>query len=505
SDSASGLGLASFMLGLPSSFARFAQLSTDQEDRQNRMFFFAQDTWRVTSKLTFNYGLRWDTWFPDHSLNKGEGGRYEVTNNIVYVAGVGGVSLSGNAQTQWKNLSPRVSFAYAVNPKTVVRAGYGRSFFPGTFGWTFNNVAADVYPSIVNQSLPAASPFQAVFPLTTAPPAVVFPTIPSNGLLPLSDGIGVSYIPADQKIPSVDQWNLTVERQLAHDLSIFVAYVGNVGRHLNGGFQLNAAIPGPGPFNPRRPLYNEFGLTQGIFDKCNCTSSNYNGLQIRAQKRVSHGYSLLASYTWSKTLDYGEFGTETDQYHARIDYGPAGFERKHVFTLAHTLELPFGRGRHYLAHGGTVTDAVLGGWNFRGITSVESGLPFSPALNNNANLNSDMSTRPDAIGDPYFGVTHDRNAWFSPAAYAAPGLYRFGTAGRNSLRGPGVFEADWSLDKSFVMAEKYRLEFRWEVFNALNWANLALPVNAVDNAAAGLIQDIASPMRNMQFGLHLTF
>jgi hypothetical protein len=504
-DASSGLGLASFELGLPSSFNRFAQLSTTQEDRQNRMFYFIQDTWRATQKLTVNFGLRWDTWFPDYSLNAGQGGRYEVTNNTVYVAGVGGVSKSGNSQTQWLNFSPRFSVAYASNQKTVVRAGYGRSYFPGTFGWTFNNMAADVYPSIVNQSLPAPSPFQAVFPLTTAPPAVVFPTIPSNGLLPLPDGIGVSYIPANQKIPSVDQWNLTVERNVAQDLNVFFAYVGNVGRHLNGGFQLNAAVPGPGPFNPRRPLFNTFGLTQGIFDKCNCTSSNYNALQIRAEKRFSRGYSLLASYTWSKTLDYGEFGTPTDQYNARLDYGPAGFDRTHVFTLAHTLELPFGHGRRYMTHANRFAEGLLGGWDFRGITTVETGLPFSPGLSNTANLNSDMSTRPDVIGNPYGGIDQNRNAWFNPAAFAAPGLYRFGTAGNNSLRGPGLFEMDLSLDKSFVMAEKYRLEFRWEVFNALNRTNLGLPVTSVDNSAAGIIQDVAAPMRNMQFGLHLTF
>ena len=107
---------------------------------------------------------------------------------------------------------------------------------------------------------------------------------------------------ANQPISSVDQWNFTIERSLPSNLALSVGYVGNVGRHLNGGFQLNAAIPGPGPLNPRRPLFNQFGLTQGIFDKCDCTSSNYNALQIRAEKRFSGSYSLLASYTFSKSL-----------------------------------------------------------------------------------------------------------------------------------------------------------------------------------------------------------
>ena len=504
-DPSSGLGLASFLLGAPSQFNRFAQISTNQEDRQNRMFFFVQDSWRATQKLTLTYGLRWDTWFPDESLNVLQGGRYDVTDNFVFIPGLGGVSKSGNAETQWSNFSPRIGIAYALNPKTVVRTGYGRSYFPGTFGWTFNNMAADVYPSIVNQSLPAPSPFQPVFPLTTAPPAVVFPTLPINGRLPLADGIGVSYIPANQKIPYVDQWNFTVERELAQGLNVSVGYVGNVGRHLNGGFQLNSAIPGPGPFDPRRPLYNQYGLTQGIFDKCNCTSSNYNALQAQLVKRVSSNYSLLASYTYSRTMDFGEFGTPTDQYNARLDYGPAGFDRTHVFTLAHEYTLPFGPGQRFFSDANGFVKGLVEGWAFRGITTFETGLPFSPALSNNASLNSDMSLRPNIVSDPLSGISQSRNLWFNPAAYAAPGPYLFGTAANNSLRGPNLFEADWSLSKKFTIRERYGLDFRWEVFNAFNRTNLGLPVNSVDSSAAGIIQDIASPMRNMQFGARFSF
>jgi hypothetical protein len=512
----SGLGLASFLLGLPDNFQRFAQLTTTQEDRQNRMFYFVQDTWRATQKLTITYGVRWDTWFPDFALHSGQGGRYDVTTNTVFVAGVGGVSASGNSKAQLKNFAPRLGIAYAFNDKTVVRTGYGRSYFQGTFGWNFNNLAANTYPTIVNQNITSNSPFQAVFPLTTAPPAPIFPTIPANGLLPLPNGIGVSYIPSNQKIPYADQWNFTVERAIAPDFNLSIGYVGNIGRHLNSGFEINAAVPGPGPLDPRRPLFAKFGLTQPIFNKCDCTSSNYNSLQIRAEKRVSHGYSVLASYTWSRTMDFGEFGTPTDQYNARLDYGPADFDRKHVFTLAHTLELPFGRGRPYFSNARGVAQALLGGWNFRGITSAASGLGFSPSLSNsgqlntstnNTGLNSDMSTRPDIVGDPLSGISQSRNSWFNPAAYAPPGVFLFGTASRNSLRGPTFFEADWSLSKEFRFRERYRLDARWEVFNAINRTNLGLPVTAIDSSAAGLIQSLSpnATMRNMQFGLHLAF
>ncbi len=497
--------MASFLLGAPDVFQRFGQISTTQEDRQNRMFYYAEDKWRVTSKLTLSYGVRWDTWFPDYSLNAGQGGRYDIADNLVRIPGVGGVSQSGNANTQWTNSSGRLGIAYAFNDKTAVRMGYGRSYYQGTFGWTFNNLAADIYPSIVNQDLKSATPFVPVFALTQAPPAIVYPTIPPNGLLPLPDGIGDSYIPANQKIPYVDQWNFTIERQLAGNLSLSAGYVGNIGRHLNSGYNINDAIPGPGPFDPRRPLFNEFGLTQGIFDKCDCSSSNYNALQVKAEKRLGSVYSLLASYTFSKSLDFGAFGAPTNQFDAQQDYGPSDFSRAHVLTVAHTLALPFGKGRHYLSSMGAVTQALVGGWNFNGITTFATGLPFSPMMSNTAFLNSDMSSRADIVADPLAGISQNRNQWYNPAAFATPAAFTFGDASRNSLIGPNLFTADLALDKTFKLTERFSLQFRWETFNALNRTNLALPNNNVDTGSAGLISDVAAPMRNMQFGLHLAW
>jgi hypothetical protein len=145
------------------------------------------------------------------------------------------------------------------------------------------------------------------------------------------------------------------------------------------------------------------------------------------------------------------------------------------------------------------------GWQFSGITSVESGLPFSPTLSNNASLNSDMSLRPNIIGDPYGSISQSRNLWFSPAAFAVPAQYAFGTAANNSLRGPNLFTMDLSLAKTFPIRERMNVQVRWEVFNALNRTNLALPNGNVDTATAGLITDITQPMRNMQFGARLSW
>jgi hypothetical protein len=465
------------------------------------MFYFAQDSWRVTSKLNLSFGLRWDTWFPNHVNKPGLGSRYEVDDNLNRIAGIGGNSLSGGVETQWHNFSPRLAIAYNITPKTVVRTGWGRSFFQGIFGWTFNNTSFG-YPTLIQQAISAASPFVPVFSLSVGPPLPTFPEIPSNGLLPLPDGVGVGHTPKDLKYPYVDAWNLSVERQISENITVEASYVGNVGRHLNFNWNMNAAFPGPGDFNPRRALWKKFGISQGISDLCDCASSNYNALQTKLTKRFSKNSSLLVNYTWSKALDFGEFGNPTNQFNYREDYGPADFDRTSVFNVGHEYILPFGAGQRWLSNVHGVARHLIEGWQWTGITSFLSGYPFSPVLYNNSSLNADMGLRPDKIGDPSV-PNPSRDGWFNPDAYRVPALYKFGNASKNSLRAPGVAIANWSLFKNFKLSEALKMQFRWEVFNAFNRTNLShFVTNGVDAGdAAGKIFDIAEPMRNMQFAL----
>jgi hypothetical protein len=317
------------------------------------------------------------------------------------------------------------------------------------------------------------------------------------------------------------------------DATVSLAYVGNVGRHLNGGWNLNAPPPGPGPLTSREPLFAAFGLSQDIFNKCDCESSGYNALQVKFTKRLSRNYSVLASYTWSKTLDFGEFGTSTNQNNYRVDHGPALFDRASVFTLGHTALLPFGHGQRFFSDAGTILNAFIGGWEWTGITTAESGLAFSPGIDAGSLNSRDQGLRPNKVGNPFNGSCPNPNpgitgpatfpvgtvnCWFSPLAYAPPAAFAFGNASRNSLRGPGLFTADWGLDKNFQLTERFKLQLRWEVFNALNVANWANPggdvtnCNAVKNTTAlpctslpGQITDVSLPMRNQQIGLRLTF
>jgi hypothetical protein len=272
---------------------------------------------------------------------------------------------------------------------------------------------------------------------------------------------------------------------------------------LNFGWGLNKAFPGPGDFNPRRPLWQKFGISQDIFNKCNCGSSNYNALQTKLTKRFSKNNSFLINYTWSRAMDFGEFGTPTNQFNVNEDYGPADFDRASVFNIGHSYILPFGPGQRWLSGVHGVARHLVEGWQWTGGTSLLSGYPFSPALSNNSSLNADMSLRPDKAGDPSV-PNPSRNGWFNPNAYRVPAPFKFGNASRNSLRGPGVAVADWALFKNFRLSEAVKVQFRWEVFNAFNRTNLSNPTNNVDAGdAAGKIFGIAEPMRNMQFALRL--
>jgi hypothetical protein len=501
----SGLGPATFLLGLPSFFERFAPRFLDAEDMQWRMYYFVQDQWRATRNLTISLGLRWDTWFPNFTRNAGQGSRYDVVTNDMILAGIGGNSKSANMETQWKNLSPRVSFAYQLDPKTVIRTGFGRSYFQDIFGSTFNFITFG-YPSLITQQIPQATPFSPVFTLAQGPPPVAFPELPASGRLQLPNGISQSYRPADLTFSYVDSWNFSIERLIGGDWTGTVSYVGNGGRQLRQGIPLNQAIPGPGPFNPRRPLFNKFGLTQSITDSSNKGSNNYQSLQTKVDKRFSGGLSLLASYVWSKTIDNSQGLLISN----RLNRGLADYDRKHVVSIGHVWQLPFGPGRPLLSSVTGVAKQIIGGWEFNGITQIQSGLPFSPTLANNASINADIALRPDIVpgADPYDvpgGQTRDR--WFNPGAYRIPAPFLFGTAGRNSLRGPGLFTADWALNKSFFVGETRSLTLRWEVYNVFNRTNLGLPISAVDAGAnnAGRITGLFLPMRQMQFGLRFTF
>jgi hypothetical protein len=311
----------------------------------------------------------------------------------------------------------------------------------------------------------------------------------------------------------VDMYNAAVQMQLAKNFSLQLAYVGNQARHLYDFYDANAPVPRPGLSNNNRPYFQRFGYTQGITAFANDLSSNYNSLQVSAEKRLSSFYSLTGQYTWSKTLNYGDNSREYGPYNLQTQYGPAGWDRTHAFSLGHTLELPFGPGRPYLTNMGTAARLLFGGWQFNGVTTAYSGRPFTPIYGTNTSLNSDFTLRAFQVGSP--AASAPAGLGFNPSAYVPISTvlsdprfaFREGNAGRNSLRGPSFFEADWELAKSFRITERQSINFAWQNFNAFNNVNRGLPVNDLTSNSVGQftsLETFALP-RTMQFSLRYSF
>lgn len=515
----SGLGTATFLLGLPTYFRR-SNLTSYPGDRQTRWAFYGQDVWKVTRKLTVNYGLRWDYFQPWTPRRTGELVNFDFDHGYKVLGGLGDVSRSANVKGDKNDFSPRVGFAYKLLESTVIRAGFGRSYYSGNYGGSQTELL-EQYPLAGNQNVIPTSFYGVIFPLDQGPPAPPPPEFPQSGHLPVPPGDSVQAVDYNFKTESVDSWNFTVEHQLARDFKVSVGYVGNTS-HQYDQQNVNSAPPGPGDLLSRRPLYQKFGIDGPVSPLTNSLRANYNSLQIVVEKRFSNGYMVNSSYAWAKALDRmsGGFeagGQSSNPYDRNGSYGVSGYNRASVWTLSHVWQLPYGKGLPYGSNATGIKKALLAGWQFNGVTTVESGLAFSPYLNDGSTLNADFGQRPDRLPGvslvPAGGQTPDN--WYNVAAFAPPSACcRWGDAGKGILRGPALIAADWSFFKQFSFTsplnrENTTLEFRWENFNFFNNTNLDIPNPAVDSSLAGKITGLAGSgpggvtMRRMQFGLRL--
>ena len=497
----------SFLLGMPSTFQRFQFLGIPKEYEQD-VFAFVQDRWRVTPKLTLSLGLRWELYTAPYA-HRGDGANFNLQTGMLMVAGLGGVDRYTNINTRKDNFAPRIGIAYQLTPKTVVRAGYGRSYFPNFFSIQISHN----YPVDYAQSLTASTGTALPFTLSQGPPLPVPPAVPANGLLPLPADVSATGIPLNRKNAYVEMYNVAIQHEVGKNFSLQVAYVGNQARHLYDFYNANAPIPGPGLSNNNRPYFSTFGYTQDITAFANDLSSNYNSLQISAEKRMSAWYSLTGQYTYSRNNNYGDNSREFNPYNLRADYGPSGWDRTHAFSLGHVLQIPIGPGRKFFTNMNRPERLILGGWQFTGMTTAYSGRPFTPIYGTTTSLNSNFPLKAFETGNPNANIP--QGAGFNPGAYVPIATvlsdptyaFREGNAGRNSLRGPGFFEADWSLGKTFQITERQALAFAWQNFNALNHVNRGLPVNDLTSSNVGAftsLETFAVP-RTMQFSLRYTF
>jgi len=546
---AGGLGLASFLLGTVGDFNRYVTnpaLGSSPGERQKRTFFYGQDTWRFNPKLTLNYGLRWEVYFPE-TVDRKEGGGFASIASAGYrVAGFGPFGSNGNIENSWTNFAPRIGIAYEVMPKTVVRLGYGRSFDIGVFGSIFGHTVTQNLPVLVNQSLNNGGR-DPVFSLNSAPPTYPFPTVAqiqaANGLIPFDNQTSPKIRPERMRLPTLDAWNATIQRELTRSTSVELSYVGNKGTHVfagNGpGYNLNQATVVGFPtlsFNQRRRFHNAFtgrDPNTNLPVPCcdvdlsylgNNSSNNFNALEAKVEKRFSQGLQLLAHYTLSKSQSFSDDYFPIDP---KVNYGDDDNDRRHVFFISTLYELPFGKGKMFASSVPRWLDYVIGGYQLSNITTWSSGLPFTVSYNECGADRDTGPCRPNRNGSFSTGVTSTASGlfFFTPVgplptngstsgAFARPAVGQFGNVGRNTFYGPRSFTADLALLKNVKVTERVNFQFRVEGFNIFNHPvlgfNSAQGNHCIDctiASGAGAITSIENGTfpRQFQFGARLSF
>ena len=508
------------LLGLPSQLALTSYTVMDQG--QDMQFYFVQDDYRISPKLTANVGLRYEYATPPRERDD-QFSNFDPATGTMIFASDGDVFDRALIHPDRNNFAPRIGFAYNPISRWVVRGGYGifythtvRQGREGLLGFNPPYLVDNLLQTGVTgaAAIASAAPFRLVngYPSGLLDPTTLSPTISRRAQ------------DANQRTPYIQQYNVGVQYELMPDVVLDVAYVGNKGTKLNGFRNLNqrAVITNPDGSQAAgaRP-YPAFGDIQWMENR---VSSSYNSLQLRLEKRFTNGLTGNVSYTLGEALsgapdhistsgggagiDTGVFREPQDGNNLRAEYGPTEFDIRHRFVASYIWELPFGRGRHWGNNWNRAMDLAFGGWQVTGIHALQSGLALTATLSgaNVVNLGGERRARPNLVGEPELSESQRTLArWFNTDAFAAFTVPQaFGNAGVGIMRGPGVANFDFTLAKSFQVTDRRYFQFRTEIFNAFNHPNFGPPNIARDSSGFGQILS-AAPARIVQFGVKFYF
>jgi Carboxypeptidase regulatory-like domain len=494
---------AAFLIGAPDQTGR-TYMPITPTNRQTQFAAFGQDTYQITRKLTLDIGLRYEYYSPVTPRYKGGASNYDPATNTLLIAGYGDVNLATGVDAQSLNFAPRVGFAYRLTDRQVIRAGYGISYWTGRFGFTGGTLSTQ-FPTIYNVQQGNTGDFQVDGSFNTLP-VVQFVDIPSNGRINPAPNQGFFVVPPRNRLPYVQNYNLTYQRELGSGISFDIGYVGNLGRQLPYNRALNAAPPGTG--SAGRPFFVLFGHSADVSLRAGGVNSHYNALQTNLSKRFSQGLMFTLAYAYSKSMDVGSNQPGfTDNLDLNRQYGPSDFDRTHMVTASHLYELPFGKGKRFLNQGG-IAGRVIGGWQLNGILRFATGTPFTAtadATSCNCPGNNNFADALTSV--TYLGGIGPGQPWFSTSSFAAPGPNRFGSAGRNTVRGPRLTNYDLSIFRIFPFTERVKLEFRAEFYNLLNNPHFGNPSGNSSSAVFGIISSTLSGYgnRQTQMALRLKF
>ncbi len=550
--SVTGSTVADLLLGYPTSGSLVVPTKLAITTQYNA--FYLQDDWRTTPNLTLNVGIRYEHEPGVHersnhySVGFDPAASYTVAGSSVGAtggvefAGQNGYSTSTGATPN--KISPRAGFAWAIQPQTVVRGGYGVFYQP----LVYSGSASFAPGYVLTNTIPSQSGVPAI---SLSNPFPTLNTTPTGNTLGVSTSVGssLSVIDQNRKSPFYQSYSADIQQELPRGFALKIGYVGGHGRNqplslsLNqlsdtflpqGNTALTNKVPfkyaGTGSWSKANQQLNQslrpFPQFTAISDSVSVGYSNYNSLDVKVQKRFSQGFTVLFGFTWASNWDnlWGANSTlnpyysgnnnnngPQDIYNLAPEYSRAINDIPKRTTLAITYELPFGRGKTFLGGSNRLLDLAVGGWRFNDITIVQDGspLPITQATNNNSAFGN-STQRPNRVAGVaacYSGAPEGRlNAYFNPAAFSATSPTTYGNEPRTSnCYGPGYFNSDLSLNKNFKLTERVNAEFRAEALNAFNTPQFNGPNLAADSSTAGKITGTLGFPRLVQLGGRLTF
>jgi hypothetical protein len=496
---------------------------------------YGQDTWKLTPRLTVNYGLRYEVPSPYTEIHNYQNLWVPGRQSVVFPSAPEGLLYPGDPgvprgliPTDRAGFAPRLGLAWDVrgDGKWLVTAAYGIFYDPYYTG----------------QGGPLQDPISAPPYLQT--PQVSTPNFgdPFNGQNPFngtfSPDMTLLVLNPHLRLPYAQDWNLNIERALGNDWLLEVGYIGTKGTKLPRFIEANPAvyIPGESTQNnaDQRRLYSGCTVTEtnptctysSVGEIAGIADSSYNALQVSLKRRFAHGFSMLASYTLSKTLDdvssfnitgsasqsvAGENDLAQNPFDVKSEWGRSMFDARHRLVLSYQWDLPwFKHPENWYGH-------ILGNWQVNGITTLMSNTPFTvydssnPSLQGSApEISGFFSSRPNIVGNPNTGTcpggvaVRTAGCWFNTNAFAHAATGQFGDVGRNTMDGPAFQQWDFSAIKTIPIRESMNLQFRAEIFNIFNNVNFALPNNDINSPNFGQIV-AAQPGRIVQLALKFQF
>jgi carboxypeptidase family protein len=530
-----GLPFASLLLGQVQNFT----IDLQQRELRPRALvqeYFAQDDWRVTSRLTVNAGVRFTLNFPSTEKDD-QGAVFDLASQELEYAGRDGNPRSAR-ELHWFNPGPRIGVAFQATSKTVVRSAYALVWIEQA-GIT-TPFTLPQFPFLQTTGQPSLDSAHPAFVLASGP------TVAPVGATP-DAGLGQGVFSADRGLGSgyLQQWNLMLQRELGANLAFEIGYVGSKGTHIGVpdtnlnqltveqlaiGNPLLQRVPNPfygeippsssigGPTVTRAQLLRDYPrFTNVSLYRNNVGNTSYHALLAKLEKRLSHGLSFIVSYTFSKLIDDAGSVFDAsilsgpvanypvaDSHNRALERDESTGDMTHVFVTSVVWDLPFGAGRRFQPTG--VLGAIANGWQLSGVLTLQSGMPFPVTQVTNFNAFAGFGTqRPNVVADPALPSSEQNTGrWFDTDAFAVAPEFTLGDASRNPVRGPAYRNLDMALIRRVPLGVKPALELRLEAFNLTNTPPLAQPNGVLGSPGFGSITSAGDP-RVIQLGVKVLF